>query len=54
MQEKFQTISSGVQECKSLKLNSLPQLSTKFAKDLHIDVLCLQRSFVNLNGMQEV
>nr|GMC48509.1 uncharacterized protein LOC109188339 isoform X1 [Ipomoea batatas] len=54
LQEKFQTISSGVQECKSLKLNSLPQLSTKFAKDLHIDVLCLQRSFVNLNGMQEV
>ncbi|CAH9089459.1 unnamed protein product [Cuscuta europaea] len=48
--EKFHSVSSGVQECISLKLNSLPLLSAKSAKGHQLGA-SLQTSIVNRKEM---
>ncbi|CAH9072870.1 unnamed protein product [Cuscuta epithymum] len=50
--EKFHSVSSGVQECISLKLNSLPLLSAKSAKGYQLGA-SLQTSIVNRKEMTE-
>ncbi|VFQ60527.1 unnamed protein product [Cuscuta campestris] len=52
LQEKFRSVCSGIQECITLKFNSLPQLSATYAKGLQLDASLLT-SLVNLNGMPE-